>query len=351
MPFKKKIITLSASLIIFVIAIEAFSYLSLKLILNKADEEKGRRDALYYQKKITHPYLGFVTEDVLNLLDYSSKPNSNIYEIAIMGGSVAHQICEFEKEKHLIQKNIEEMRGATKIDCLAFGGARQPQQLILHTLYGKKYDLIISIEGHNEIFHRLRIANNSEFPLTRISHLFFTDSNYPILQKLKVLTLAFLHKAALNLPEKKSNFIDLLRLATINLSRKMALTNDEDLLNDPHIKLVSVEERINIWLESLTAISEIRRKQKIITVIQPFLEFKKEFSPEERTHAQLIEKRRLEAALALQTIRSKDKNLGELKIIDASNLYQVVKKSRFIDAVHLNKLALEELTRKIVSEI
>jgi hypothetical protein len=117
----------------------------------------------YLGDHILHPYLGFVSiphsnynEFNLPGIDPLTKKSADVLNIVIMGGSVAKDIYSYTGER--IIKNLKKLAPFKdkKINLVvyALGGYKQPQQLIALNYFlalGAEYDIVINIDGFNEI--------------------------------------------------------------------------------------------------------------------------------------------------------------------------------------------------------
>jgi hypothetical protein len=125
-----------------------------------------------------HPYFGFIdkaglnhkfpysqTSHVANNLGFASnypypfkKQNSNQFVVGVFGGSVAANYAFFEIEQQILAtalKKLPELSGKEIIILpFAIGGYKQPQQLLVLSYFlsiGQEFDLVINIDGFNEV--------------------------------------------------------------------------------------------------------------------------------------------------------------------------------------------------------
>lgn len=148
-----------AQITYFIIFKEVYSFQRLPPALDQEKREANRLDD-FLKNEIIHPYLGFVLDSgnpEKNLktqgFNTSHSPlvprNPQTITIAILGGSVAGQIAShvensFKKHFHITPTVI----------CLALGGYKQPQQLLALSYFialGAHYDLVVNIDGFNEV--------------------------------------------------------------------------------------------------------------------------------------------------------------------------------------------------------
>jgi hypothetical protein len=115
---------------------------------------------MWWDKEIIHPYLGFVydfNDEKTNKESYGFatsvspvvKREPGKLNVVLLGGSVAQSMGEVMQEAfHRV------CRVPPNVVTLGFAGYKQPQQLLAVTYFlslGAEYDLIINLDGYNEI--------------------------------------------------------------------------------------------------------------------------------------------------------------------------------------------------------
>lgn len=132
--------------------------------LKENEEKQESSDSReYLGDHILHPYLGFVSIPHPNYNDFCfpginpiTKKSPDKIHVVIMGGSVAKDIYNYTGER-IIRKLKESPKFKGKeIDIVVFalGGFKQPQQLMALNYFmalGAEYDIIINVDGFNEI--------------------------------------------------------------------------------------------------------------------------------------------------------------------------------------------------------
>lgn len=126
--------------------------------------ERDVLGALFLERQVLHPYLGFVTpprgtQDLFgfdNPISPLQRRGPEHFVIAIMGGSVAGEfsnegLAAFEEELRKVPGLAEK-----KIVFLKFalGGFKQPQQLMALNYMlqlGGEFDMVLNIDGFNEV--------------------------------------------------------------------------------------------------------------------------------------------------------------------------------------------------------
>ena len=117
--------------------------------------ERSGVDFIAHQ--MVHPYLGFVQDNqslpALRVRQPEPQDERAAFRVALLGGSVAQQL------RHEIAAEVQvrlDRRGLDRVvilEPLAAAGAKQPQQLMhlaLAFAVGKRYDVIINVDGYNE---------------------------------------------------------------------------------------------------------------------------------------------------------------------------------------------------------
>jgi hypothetical protein len=124
---------------------------------------------------VLHPYLGYVrnhkksqhifdekvvkipvnTHGFFGISPLEKKKKDEIH-IALMGGSVATQLFLYSKDQLIkkLQKNPFFKNKKLKVISIALGGMKQPQQSLALNLFlvlGGKFDIVINLDGFNEI--------------------------------------------------------------------------------------------------------------------------------------------------------------------------------------------------------
>lgn len=138
-----------------------------------------------------HPYFGYTafvpsdTQSIIRLwFPLSQDALSNAFVVGLMGGSVAYQLYQSGGLQTALARHPAVTRGVMPhIIPLCYDGWRQPQPLIcmiLAQLEGVSFDLIINLDGFNEImggfenlFHRVPIAAPNAFMMARLHLLRF----------------------------------------------------------------------------------------------------------------------------------------------------------------------------------
>lgn len=131
--------------------------------------------------EVLHPFIGYVQQPSgkasslevgpWGFLERSPKPPpaANAYRIGIVGGSVAF-LFSFKGEQRL----VEQLAGAdsvagrpVEVTSLALGGMKQPQQLMTVAWLlsaGERYDMIVNIDGFNEVAFGAENARRGVYP-------------------------------------------------------------------------------------------------------------------------------------------------------------------------------------------
>lgn len=169
-------------ILIIIITLEVSPYILGRLFLQQSFSRKEFRQELkageinpdttvqvnnntdgYLGDHILHPYLGFVSIPHPNYNDFNlpginpiTKKALNALNIVIMGGSVAKDIYSLTGDRIIKKLKTSKSMRDKKINLVVFalGGFKQPQQLIALNYFmalGAEYDIVINIDGFNEV--------------------------------------------------------------------------------------------------------------------------------------------------------------------------------------------------------
>src|SRR5665647_2953216 len=116
--------------------------------------------ALWWDQEIIHPYLGFVidlkdekknseTHGFTTTVNPVIKREPGKLNVVVLGGSVAASMGQ------ILQEAFQRVcRVPPNVVSLGVAGYKQPQQLLTLTYFlslGAEYDLVINLDGYNEI--------------------------------------------------------------------------------------------------------------------------------------------------------------------------------------------------------
>jgi len=204
----------------------------------------GRSANLLYQ-----PFLMFGENHDFNLKNYEQ--NKKGLNVLILGGSTAESF----PDKLIKDKLSKHFNKEVNLYNSAFSGHNARQELIFLALWGNtiKPDLIISLDGANDIVHSLRINRVGTF---------FTNDTYDI-----VLTKPYLGPI-IYIMQKSQFYNSILRV----MARAKTFESAD---YSAHIKIY-IDAQRNLSLLSQTL------KSKHISILQPYLGFKKPKHEEEK---------------------------------------------------------------------
>ncbi|MFM6193075.1 MAG: hypothetical protein ACKPEN_00285 [Planktothrix sp.] len=141
-----------------------------------------------------HPYFGYIQKPgpdfrpgfkynnygFISPYDYPyKKTNPNQVIVGVLGGSVASNYSIYEIQNKILEKKLQQLpqfKGKELIILsLAIGGYKQPQQLIALNYMlalGQEFDLVINIDGFNEIaLSNLNNQSKLDFAMPSTSHV------------------------------------------------------------------------------------------------------------------------------------------------------------------------------------
>lgn len=136
--------------------------LSSEVLVDSAGNENNTTDG-YLGDHILHPYLGFVSIPHSNYNEFNLPGTNPIIKkapgklnVVIMGGSVAKDIYSHTGKRIIENLKKSNVFAGKEINLVVFalGGFKQPQPLIALNYFmalGAEYDIVINIDGFNEI--------------------------------------------------------------------------------------------------------------------------------------------------------------------------------------------------------
>ncbi len=160
---------------------QSFSRKKIRIELAESKSETQQEDQTdnqqpknqYLGNHILHPYLGFVgvEQDGFNEFHFPgispiTKKSDNDLNVVLMGGSVARELYvnSGEKIRQKLGSSDKYKNKNIKLVILALSGFKQPQQLLALNYFmalGAEYDIVINLDGFNEIV--LPYADNLPF--------------------------------------------------------------------------------------------------------------------------------------------------------------------------------------------
>lgn len=129
---------------------------------SKGEIEEGQQNE-YLGDHILHPYLGFVSIPHPNYNEFNfpgidplTKKHDELVNICLMGGSVAKDLYSYSGEQIIsnLKKSSKFKNKKINLVVFALGGFKQPQQLMALNYFmslGAEYDIVINLDGFNEI--------------------------------------------------------------------------------------------------------------------------------------------------------------------------------------------------------
>ncbi len=318
-----------------------------------------------------HPYLGWVhwnnpkcsnkftfNSDGFPGPEFPIKKYEEFFDILITGGSVAEQLaprkCKNRENalcNNFLGKALKEYISSNNKKIRVFNGAagayKHPHQSIVATLFGKNFDLIISIEGFNE--HYMLEDNNLKkfsFPANNYnvaSNGFYLDSSFNRL----IIELVSSYK---NLANKffladNSHFHSLsYRMLKIIAEKKYFKINnkrqnfsnlweyDKTRLNSVDIEEFKFENLVSQWKNFIASSSS--NGAKAIVIIQPVPQLYKNLTLEEKefTNHRDYKKIFLKMAEEAEKLRLNE----NLMVYDFLNIFEQYNETIYQDAIHIN---------------
>ncbi len=375
MKNQKKFLWLG-TFIVFIFAIEIFSYLILTLtpigekdpsyLLYKGVVASKEGDSLY-KSLHPHPYFGYSEKHNKNFAIndlYTLEKKENDYNVAILGGSVAVQVGLYiEKElsefKSTLIKNNPELKDKNiRFFNLAISGSKQPQQFTVAAHFIEKLDLVFNLEGFNESMRPMVKNIPLEYP--HLSHLHYRETdkykNLYETRSLLIMTSRYLSLVFNNLDFSYSAnlFSTLMAISMERLETKW----DFELINTLGARFIDdefqFEDRIKIW-EKYTRMQDLitkHHKVKSYYFLQPNISLKRKnlLTPEE---ADLYKEQPEVSAWYPHAIELYQRlKTDKIKTYDLTPLFSDIKETVYSDSCcHYNALGVSLLTKEILSKI
>lgn len=115
-----------------------------------------------------HPLFGFMREKNLSLIgDVREHHPANEFRILLLGGSVAEIFGDWTHFEEILKQRISGLRNLdVRLLNLATGGYKQPQQFFILSYLIDQVDLVINIDGFNELMsHDDDFYSPLEYPI------------------------------------------------------------------------------------------------------------------------------------------------------------------------------------------
>ena len=324
----------------------------------------------YFNNLFPHPYLGWVhwnnpecswhsvNSDGFTSPEFPIKKDENFFDILITGGSVAQQFgpgeCKNKKNnfcRDFLSEALEKYKSMNNQNIRVFnagaGAYKHPHQSIVATLFGKSFDLIISIEGFNE-HHMLndKVLKKLSSPENNFN---ISTSDFYIDSHLNKYLLKFLFFYK-NLPNKfdlidSSHFHALSYRLLKKIFEFTFLTDTEKRENFSNLWKYKKSELENINIEEFKyknlvshwknfIASSNSNGAKSIIIIQPVPQLFKNLSIKEK---QITNQRDYRKIFLRMSDEAKKLRVNEnLMIYDFLNIFQKYNETIYKDEVHIN---------------
>jgi len=326
----------------------------------------------YFSSLFPHPYLGWVhwnNPKCSNKLGFNSdgflgpefpiKKYEKFFDILITGGSVSAQFGPGRKCKNIESPNCRNFLGEALKEYISSnskeirvfnGGAgayKHPHQSIVATLFGKNFDLIISIEGFNEHYMlNDKIPKKFSLPANNYNistNGFYLDSDFNRL----IIKLILSYK---NLANKfflidNSHFHSLSYRILKIIAEKTILTEnnkrqnfsnlweyDKTQLNSVDIEEFKYENLVSQWKNFIASSSS--NGAKAIVIIQPVPQLYKNLTIEEKEFTKHRDYKKIFLKMAEEAEKLR---LNEnLMVYDFLNIYEQYNETIYRDIIHIN---------------
>lgn len=322
-----------------------------------------------------HPYLGF--RNPTRMLDLDTvqnlvKPNDE-YWVGILGGSFAGMLAGDPLAQNLLETQLGRLPATAnrkiRILQLAHGGYKQPQQLLLYTLYGGQLDLVINLEGVNEVsYFMLGHHFPMDFPETAFRYHYREPVGQIYLQMSSLLLAAIYHGYPVYRNTSLLHFSPLVTLAIFTLIKGGQPLHN--LLQDQFQKEYFakfpgqprpaspevIREQLTIWERAIRTQVEVAnaRQVPLFVFVQPnqYLESSKPFSALEIEQAISPGKSTRANSLAALRERAQELSRAGLPVYDLTQVFNDTKETVYIDSCcHINSLGNQIVAQAMVDLI
>lgn len=355
--------------------------------------------------RIVHPYLGYVYspgEPVGDLTrkDLCHKPHCEVngygflgqeplnrptpqaLNVVILGGSFGNQfyvVAQDRLRQRLLQTGRYRGR-KVRIFCLALGGYKQPQQVMALNYFlalGGQVDLVINIDGYNEVARTDFIHSKGLFPVYPEQW----RSNFPWLASKKTTRLigsiAVLRQTTAELARGAGSLrfsvtgslgwsllndamVRRINKQNVQLDRIMGQATGRSFMRDgPAVELRNVATYYaGVWRSSSLQLDALAKRLGFtyLHFLQPNQYFKgsKPLTARERKHAVTLPGAEVEVTEWYRMLRKVGAQLRKqgVTFLDLSMLFKDVKETLYIDnCCHVNRLGYVKVADAIVEQV
>jgi lysophospholipase L1-like esterase len=322
-----------------------------------------------------HPYLGF--RNPTRMIDLDTVQNSNKsydeFWVGILGGSFAGMLAGDPSARSLLETQLGRLPATAnrkvRLLQLAHGGYKQPQQLLLYTLYGAQLDLVINLEGVNEVsYFMLGHHFPMDFPETAFRYHYREPVGQIYLQMSSLLLAAIYHGYPAYQNASLLPLSPLVTLAMFTLikggqplhhllqdqfqKKYFAKFPEQPRPANPEV----IREQLTIWERAIRTQAELAnaRQVPLFVFVQPnqYIENSKPFSALELAQAISPGKSTRANSLAALRERAQDLSRAGLPVYDLTQVFSETKETVYIDSCcHINSLGNQIVAQAIADRI
>lgn len=322
-----------------------------------------------------HPYLGFRNPSRmfdLERIQVNNKPRDEFW-VGVFGGSVAESLVGDSAVQAYLEAELVKFptvaNRRVRLLHLAHGGYKQPQQLITYALYGEKIDLVINLEGVNEISDfMLGHHFPFDFPVTAFRY-FYQDHPGQVYLKASQLLVEVVHRGYW--AYLYSRLLQLSPLATLTIYSLASLAEPlhqklqwkfveayrrQFLLHQPFGSDEVFNQLFEIWRRNLNSYLLLARGRQtpVFVFLQPnqYIENSKPFSNWEVVNALSPNFRALGLFYSKFLEQASDLTKRGLPVYDLSQVFKLTNETVYKDACcHLNDLGNRIVAEAMVRQI
>ncbi len=275
--------------------------------------------------------LGMYGEDIKDI-------NNDTYKIILTGGSVAEGLYSSKLlEQHLNDHYISPNRKPFKLINGSISSGQQPRQAIVNIMLGDKADLVVSLEGFNELYNytaqfRFNTAAHGWFQLEETLLRARENRVNSFALRLIASEIATVVKGSLVLRHTYSGAIMVQLSARLNQPSQAELEPKMGQRTQPNKEVFEQEyfKKYQDVVKGMAAISGTRN-QKLIIFIQPIPEIGKELTKREK---EIVNKRPIKEAYLKMINKLQEIKIESLYIEPLTEVFKDYKGELYADEIH-----------------
>jgi hypothetical protein len=310
---------------------------------------------------ISHPNLGYIHRQKVQRSPYCTLPvnniglatkrdlpvikNKNEFRIMLLGGSVAHQLSNYETLdgkiflEDYLNKNYKSPNGFPFVVSTGAAGAwKMPNQLIMTMTYSNRIDAIISLDGYNESYS-IKIGRYLEENYGATTYIAGQSYNSSLFNYLSLLRTYRIRIKKYKLDHLYTSFIlyhNLVNYLVHNYVSEDVIeefSNKDTQLNNINysIRKKLITDQFSNYILKLHSLSKFSNLLSA-HFLQPTRYYGKKLTESEKNFQDSISSREMDEVRSIYNQLSKT-----LPIVDLSELYKNEEGEIFVDHIHCDQ--------------